>query len=828
MLPQLSHLQRCVMARRLFLLLGLMLLSPSVQAYGLLIPSDAKLPPLAMVNHKVSVAIQDQVAVTTLEQTFRNHTDRNLEATYIFPVPRGASVNKFSMWIDGRETAGELLDSKKAHSTYTEIVRRTQDPGLLEYLGNDMMRLRVFPIPPRGDQKIKISFTSVSTMEQGVVEYIYPLKTDGKGTRTLKEFSVKLSIKSQHPVQSIYSPTHAIDIKRKSANEVNVEFEKEQAILDKDFQLFYGLGKTDIGLTPLLYRPVSSEDGYFLLLMSPQVEAAKKRVPRDLVLVLDTSGSMSDVKMSQAKKALKLLLENLNTNDRFSVIAFSSTVRHYEEQLIPATFEQVEKAKKWVEDLRPGGGTAIQPALDAALDLRGKELGRSFTICFFTDGLPTLDEVNPDKIVKNVLKRTVSQENTRIFTFGVGDDVSATLLDQLAESTRAVSTYVRPAEDIEAKASSLNSKISHPVMTNVKLSTTNVKLHEIYPPKLPDLFQGTQLIVMGRYTGNGPAAITLTGLVGSEERELVYELKFPKKTDDSRDFVEQLWARRKVGYLLDQIRINGESKEVVREVTSLAVKYGIATPYTSYLVVPDGPMPLLRSDAGSAIPLPPGAGGPVPLAAMGSAGGIAGPGAKPRTTGEVLREAEQSKQTGKGDGIAQGRGTVQDRLVDEELKKLPPEKRTEGYAKALEKSQLDAKSNRDALLNFQQGQLRQNQQGRLGVDLAEASNNLRNQSRLTISASRQVYGRNCVEIGGVWIDESFQAKTPTVNIRSQSDAYFKLLDKHPKMKEVFRLGNHFAWITPSGVALIVDATVGEEKLSDEQLTKLFEAPAKKN
>src|SRR3954447_5854826 len=176
-------------------------------AAGLLIPEDKKLPPLAMVNHRVTVDINDQVAITTLEQTFRNHTDRPLEATYLFPVPKGASVNKFTMWVDGKETSGELLDAKKAHHVYTEIVRRTQDPGLLEYLGNDLMRLRVFPIPPKKDQKVRISFTSVAPMEQGVVEYVYPLKTDGKGTRTLEEFSVKLTIKSQHPIQTVYSPT---------------------------------------------------------------------------------------------------------------------------------------------------------------------------------------------------------------------------------------------------------------------------------------------------------------------------------------------------------------------------------------------------------------------------------------------------------------------------------------------------------------------------------------------------------------------------------------------------------------------------------------------
>ncbi|OWK47257.1 VIT domain-containing protein [Fimbriiglobus ruber] len=851
-------------------LLGVLVLAAvqSAPAAGLLVPDDVKLPPLAMVNHKVTVAIEDQVAVTTVEQAFRNHTDRNLEATYLFPVPRGASVNKFTMWVDGKETTGELLDAKKAHQVYTDIVRRTQDPGLLEYLGNDLMRLKVFPVLPRKDQKVRISFTSVAPMEQGVVEYVYPLRTDGKATRTLEEFSVKLTIKSQHPVQSVYSPTHAIDLKRKGDNEVAVEFEKSQALLDKDFQLFYGLGKQEIGLTPLTYRPVTGDDGYFMLLISPQIGAMKAtRVPRDLVLVLDTSGSMSDLKMSQAKKALKHLLSNLDEGDRFGLIGFASTVHNYESKLLSANSEQLERARKWVDDLRAGGGTAIQPALDAALDMRTKDPGRSFTIAFFTDGMPTIDERDPAKIVKNVTARADKSENVRIFTFGVGDDVNATMLDQLADATRAVSTYVRPAEDIETKAAALNAKISHPVMTNVKLTTTNVKLSEMYPPKLPDLFHGGQLVVIGRYTGQGASAVKLTGMVGAEERELVYELTFPVKAE-ANGFVEHLWARRKVGYLLDQIRASGESKEVVEEVTTLAKKYGIATPYTSYLVVPDAPLPVIRHERDRFVPLGgldpsngpqgaagastgtgiSGAGGPGNLSGNGGIGGIGGgfgggfrppglvpaprPGAlrpttvtaSPKTVTDYARE-QAAKPEAKGN-LGAARGTEQDRLLEGELRNLPADKRDAVYADALKKAQSESKTFKDAADNYSARRLQQNQQGTLGVDLSLSSNALREQNRLTATANQQVGGRNCVEIGGVWIDDKFTAQTKTVAVKAQSDAYFRILEKQPQMKDVFRLGNHLVWLTPSGTGLVIDANDGKDKLTDAEIDALFAAAKK--
>src|SRR5438270_221163 len=188
--------------RRVPLVVGVMLFCVAqVSARGLLIPEEKTLPPLAMLNHKVEITIEDQVAVTKVEQTFRNHTDRELEATYVFPVPKGASVNKFSMWVNGQKVDGELLPANKARDVYQSIVRQSHDPGLVEYMGNDLLRMRVYPIAAKSDQKVAITFTSVADKEKDVVEYVYPLKTDGKATSTLEEFAITATINSQHGVQ---------------------------------------------------------------------------------------------------------------------------------------------------------------------------------------------------------------------------------------------------------------------------------------------------------------------------------------------------------------------------------------------------------------------------------------------------------------------------------------------------------------------------------------------------------------------------------------------------------------------------------------------------
>src|SRR5262249_17476763 len=240
----------------------------------------------------------------------------------------------------------------------------------------------------------------------------------------------------------------------------------------------------DGGLTALCYRPDADKGGCFLLLVAPRAELSKsQQVPRDVVLVLDTSGSMAGPKMEQAKKALKYCLDNLADVDRFALLNFPTTVNKYSDKLEPVGSLKIEQAKRWVDDLQATGGTAIYDALGAALDFRG-DSGRNFTVVFFTDGQPTVGETDPEKILKNVgVKNTAS---TRIFTFGVGDDVNAVLLDRLADQTRAVSTYVRPHEDLEVKTSSLFDKISHPVLSDLKLSCgSGITLSEIYPNKLP-------------------------------------------------------------------------------------------------------------------------------------------------------------------------------------------------------------------------------------------------------------------------------------------------------------------------------------------------------
>jgi Ca-activated chloride channel family protein len=331
-----------------------------------------------------------------------------------------------------------------------------------------------------------------------------------------------------------------------------------------------------------------------------------------------------------------------------------------------------------------------------------------------------------------------------------------------------------------------------------------VKLSEIYPVHLPDLFHGSQVVVLGKYHGQGHAVLKLTGEVGNQTREFEYNVKLPEKTDDARSFVEDLWARRKVGYLLDQIRSNGENKELVDEVVSLAKKHGIVTPYTSYLVVPDTAVPVTTPNStvtGSNLTVP------VP-------GGYAAPGVSNASAPQGLSQKHMQAAFG--------------------IHQLPPLAEAPRMAPMHVEVDSTSAGSASAGAKYDQhlfdGQFTQPtfptsdlQTGKTGVDMALYLNDLRNQNQVTAKANRTANGRNCFNINGVWIDEHFNAKVKTLNVKAQSDAYFRILDKHPEMKSVFQLGNRVVWIAPNGVALIIDPTEGKESLDNDEIDKLFVA-----
>ena len=566
------------------LVLGLLLgTSGAVHADGVVIVDPppgvpaSEAPSLVVEYHRVSVEITDQVATTEVDQVFLNDTQYDLEGIYIFPLPEEAAISEFAMYVDGERWEGEILPREEARQIYEDIVRRSLDPALLEYIGRDTFKASIFPIEPGDDRRVELAYSQILDNDGGLIKYVYPLDTERFSARPLEEVVISVRVHSAQPIRAIYSPSHDVAIDRVDEHTVNVSFEASDVLPDRDFELYYTVSDDDFGLNLLSYRE-SGEDGFFLLLVAPKVEVDEQEVvAKDVILVLDTSGSMEGEKIEQAKETLEFILEHLNPEDRFNIVAFSTGVRVYEREPEPAT--RADQAWRFIDDLRAVGGTNIDLALAEALAMADGE--RPQIIIFLTDGLATEGVTDTDRIIANV-DRQVS-ENVRIFTFGVGNDVNTFLLDTIAQDNRGASSYVRPHESIEEEVSSFYAKISMPLLADVELDFGDLRVEDTYPYPLPDLFAGTQLVVVGRYREGGRTDVVLSGQVNGEDQRFVYEnLRFSDKGGE--EFIPRLWATRKIGYLLNEIRLHGEGRELLDEIVDLSVRYGIMTPYTSFLV----------------------------------------------------------------------------------------------------------------------------------------------------------------------------------------------------------------------------------------------------
>jgi Ca-activated chloride channel family protein len=574
------------------------------RADGIIIPDPPPFPEpvpleeswLSIRYHRVSVTIENQIAVTRVEQEFVNDHDWEAEGTYIFPMPEGATISKFVMWVDGVPLESKILPADEARQIYEDIVRERRDPALLEYIGRGAVQARVYPIPPGGSRVIELEYSQALEMDQGLVKFLYPLNTEKFSAQPLEECSVRVELVSSQPLRSVYSPTHQdrLSIIREGENRAVLGYEEYDLLPDQDFELIYTVSDEDVGLNLLIYPdPERSSfldrEGFFLLMAAPSVEASRI-VPRDIILVLDTSGSMEGVKLEQAKGAAAYVLERLNPEDRFNVIVFSTGVKRFASSLQPVS--QASQAVRWIEEMQALGGTNINQALLEALTLNNSvdfERARPQVLLFLTDGLPTEGVTEVEQILANVA--ATAPGNTRLFSFGVGDDVNTELLDILAEENRGLVSYVRPDERIDEEVSSLYAKIQTPVLTDLEMNFGDVLVDELYPQEIPDLFAGSQLILAGRYHlpagESGREVVELTGKVGSDLQYYRYRVNFAPDeiSPEGYSFIPRLWAARKIGYLLNQIRHQGENAEWVDAVIQLSLQYGIITPYTSFLIV---------------------------------------------------------------------------------------------------------------------------------------------------------------------------------------------------------------------------------------------------
>lgn len=566
---------------------GIIIPDPPICDPGPCPPGPIPIEQLEIRYHHVTVTIQDQVAVTHVDQVFYNPNAYPIEGTYIFPIPSDAVVTNFTLWIDGKAVEGKVLDAEQARSTYEEIVRTLRDPALLEYVDRGAVQARIFPIDPGSERRIELEYSQVLTADQGLVRYVYPLSTEKFSLTPLESVSVNVDIRSQEAIRAVYSPSHNIVVSRENDRHVTAGYEENNVLPDTDFAIYYSLGESE-AFHLLTYRDPSDAvdpDGFFLVLLAPRPDAGTQTLAKDVLLVLDRSGSMEGEKFIQAQEALRYILQHLNEEDRFNIITFSTGLETYARSLRPAS--EAKEALPWVDRLSAMGSTDINRALlEAAAMAEGE---RPTYVIFLTDGLPTEGETDSQKILDNFQQS--APDNLRLFAFGVGYDVDTFLLDSLAQEQHGASSYVLPDEKLDENLSAFYTKISTPVLTNLELLFDNLSTYDLYPSPLPDLFLGSQIVAVGRYKQGGTATVTLTGEVNNQAQSFRYPEQVFERDSRARSETLQalprLWATRKIGFLLNKVRLEGADQETIDQIVRLSIRYGIVTPYTSYLVTED-------------------------------------------------------------------------------------------------------------------------------------------------------------------------------------------------------------------------------------------------
>ncbi len=761
------------------ILLACVLVAPLALAQGMLIPTDTSMGPLGIKYQRVSAEIVDGAAVTKVEQVFVNSSNRQLEAHYVFPLPKGAALQDFYLWINGKRTRGEMLEKQKATDIYEGIVRRLQDPGLLEYVDTDAFRARVFPVPANGEQKIELTFSQVLEFNAGLYQYHYPLGASTRGAPKLtvkQDFTFSANIKSKTPLRSIYSPTHRLGVSRKGENEAITGLELGAgADISKDLDLYYTVSDKSVGLTFMSHRPDPEQPGFFMALISPRAELkADEVISKRITFVIDTSGSMMGDRMKLARDTLKYCVQKLNARDEFNVVRFSTDVEALFEKPQLATEAHVKKAVEFVGTLEAVGGTAIDEAMTRALKDGANRGDRPHMVMFITDGHPTVGETDEGAISKNA--KTANQ-GSRVFTFGVGDDLNARLLDRMADEGQGTADFAKDGRDFELKVGGFYDKVANPVLSDLALDLSAFGAYDVYPKRLGDLFKGAQLVVMGRYRTPKDGTVVLSGNFNGKKQVFEYRGDATKESKQF-DFVPRLWAIRKVGYLLEEIRLRGEKPELRDEIVTLGKKYGIVTPYTSYLVVEDTPMPVAQNRPPPPPPQDPwrfrsedkSASAPRGSASGFSLGGMGKALNAPSAPATVASEAEASDDM--------------DRLVAAKPAKAPQEE-------ALKKAD-----------------------GKDAIAMSRAVRKMKEQAEgeKVSEPVRSASGRTFIYRNGGWIDsEAMSGTAKTLKVKYLSDAYFAVLKARPELKAAMALSDRLVIVVGKDKSLIIEPDAGETK-----------------
>ncbi len=572
--------------RRLAVLLaGLVLTVASgqaVRASGLLIADGGLGGVLKIEQHDVSVVINNGIAVTTVHQVFRNTEQRVVEALYTFPVPAGASVSNFRMMIGGREMTGEVVEKKRAREIYNSYKAVKRDPGLLEQTDFRTFELRIFPIAAGAEQEIWLTWQQQLDFEHDTATYVYPLATTtrpGIDAKVHGRFSMTVDVKSEIPVQKLFSTSHAEEfvITKHSPEYVRASLETAEGSLERDVVMGFDIERPRTGID-LIASKQAGTDGYFLMTMTAGTELEQSAGGMDYIFLVDISGSMaSDEKLVQSRSTVESFLDALSDEDRFEVMTFSTEPQLHFSAMTAVTEAARASARQFLASKMARGGTVLRPALQTAYKYRNAD--RALNVVLLSDGMTEAKE-------QSELVQLIAQapQGVRVFCVGIGNEVNRPLLKQMAEGAGGLAAFVSQEDDFARQAKLFRRKLTRPAAIDVKIAIEGGEVYDVTPRELPDLFHGAPLRIYGRYRKSGAAKLSVSATILGQPMNQTLDVELPEQ-DDRNPEIERMWAYEQVQQKMDEIRRSGETPQLAADIVSLCEGYSIVSEYASFLVL---------------------------------------------------------------------------------------------------------------------------------------------------------------------------------------------------------------------------------------------------
>ena len=580
----------CSMAIVLIAVIG----TQSAFAAGLMNPVNGSASDVLLKSHHVNVTINNGFARTEVDQIFHNKSSVDLETVYSFPIPKDASLSELSLWINGKEVIGEVLEKNRARQVYTQETTKRIDPALAEKNSHKTFEITVFPVTANADTRLRLVYYQPIEIDSNIGRYVYPLAGGGSDDdrnafwsldeKVRESFKFDLTLKSAFPIAQVrlpgYESTAEVSpVQAEQGSIYNVTINSlENNALNKDVVVYYKLDENVPARVELIpYRKSKKDTGTFMLVVTPAADLKKISEGSDWTFLIDTSGSMRGKNLSMLTEGVTQTIEKMNPDDRFRVIAFSGMARDVTKGYLKATPENIEKAKKKLASIKAGGGTGLHAGLKAAYSKLAKD--RTTGVVLVTDAIAELEQKQYSDFL-----RLLEEFDVRLFSFILGNGGDQSLMERLSRDSGGFTMNVSQADDIIGRIMQAKSHILYEKMHDVEVNFKGVNVTNITPAYYGSLYRGQQMIVFGQYKKSGKVEIEMKAKVSGADRTFKCTANLPEVDTDNPE-LERLWALSRIDEIVGEIRDEGETPTLRGRIIELGTEYSLVTDYTSMLVL---------------------------------------------------------------------------------------------------------------------------------------------------------------------------------------------------------------------------------------------------